>query len=181
VQVAWLKVANPDPTVSLPAQNADAYTLVAQMGNILRAMKTRYPNLRLVYISSRIYAGYATSPLNPEPYAYESAFAVKWLIEAQINQMRTGQIDARAGDLDYNSGVAPWIAWAAYMWADGMNPRSDGLTWSRSDFQSDGTHPSQSGQQKVGTMLLDFFKREPTATPWFLASQTVPRRRAVTH
>lgn len=181
VQVAWLKVANPGPTASLPAQNADGYTLVQQMGNIVRAMKAHYPNLRLVYISSRIYAGYASSTLNPEPYAYESGFAVKWLIEAQIKQMRTGQIDPRAGDLNYTSGIAPWLAWAAYMWADGLNARSDGLTWARADFVSDGTHPSPSGQQKVGTMLLDFFKHEPTAASWFLASPVSSRRRPVRH
>jgi hypothetical protein len=181
VQVAWLKVANPQPTTSLPAANSDAFTLVAQMGNIARAMKTHYPNLRIVYISSRIYAGYATTPLNPEPYAYESGFAVKWIVQAQIDQERSGHIDPRAGDLDFNSGVAPWIAWGPYMWADGTNARSDGLIWARADLQSDGTHPSQSGQQKVGAMLLDFLKREPTARAWFLEAPESRRRRAISH
>jgi hypothetical protein len=181
VQVAWLKVANAQPSASLPAANSDAYTMVAQMGDIVRAMKTRYPNLRLVYISSRIYAGYATSTLNPEPYAYETGFAVKWLVQAQIDQMRSGRIDPRAGDLSYNSGVAPWIAWGPYLWADGMNTRSDGLTWARAELQSDGTHPSQSGQQKVGAMLLDFFKYEPTAKAWFLEAPPANRRRAIAH
>ncbi|PYQ52210.1 MAG: hypothetical protein DMF59_05435 [Acidobacteria bacterium] len=153
--------------------------MVTQLGNILRAMKVRYPNLRIVYISSRIYAGYATSALNPEPYAYETAFAVKWTVQAQIDQMRSGKIDPRAGDLNSN-GVAPWIAWGPYLWADGMNPRSDGLTWSRGDVEaSDGTHPSQSGEQKVGALLLAFLKQEPTAKPWFLAAEAPPRRRAI--
>ena len=180
VQAAWLKVANPGPTSSLPAQNADAYRLVTQMGNILRAMKVHYPNLRIVYISSRIYAGYATSTLNPEPYAYESGLAVKWLVQAQIDQRRTARIDLRAGDL--NDSVAPWIAWGPYLWADGMNPRSDGLTWARSDLESgDGTHPAQTGEQKVGAMLLAFLKQEPTAGSWFLAAQSPRRRQAVRH
>ena len=69
VRVAWLKVANSQPSVSLPNANADANQLVQQMGNILRAMNVRYPNLEQVFISSRIYAGYATTTLNPEPYA----------------------------------------------------------------------------------------------------------------
>ena len=164
VQVAWIKLANKQPAVALPSSDADAWRLVEQLGNTLRAMKAHYPNLRIAYFSSRIYAGYATSTLNPEPYAYESAFAVKWLIQAQIDQRRAG------------NDASPWIAWGPYMWADGMTPRSDGLTWAHADFQSDGTHPSQSGQQKVGTMLFDFFKHEPTAKAWFLANGTVRRR-----
>ncbi len=181
VQVAWLKEANPQPASSLPAQDADAYRMVGQFGKILRAMKTRYPNLRIVYISSRIYAGYATSTLNPEPYAYETGLAVKWTVQAQIEQMRSGRVDSRAGDLNDNS-VAPWIAWGPYLWADGMNPRSDGLTWSRSDLEpGDGTHPAQSGEQKVGAMLLAFLKQEPTASSWFLASEPPQRRRAIQH
>ncbi|HVT45388.1 MAG TPA: hypothetical protein VMT00_13480 [Thermoanaerobaculia bacterium] len=178
VQVAWVKVANRSPAVSLPSPNADAYRLVGQLGDIVRSLKVRYPNLRLVYVSSRIYAGYATSSLNPEPYAYESAFAVKWLIGAQIEQMRSSTIDPRAGDLDYNSGLAPFVTWGAYLWANGTSPRSDGLVWLRSDFASDGTHPAQPGRAKVGSLLLQFFKTEPTARGWFLDRGGL-RRRAV--
>ncbi|HEY3203663.1 MAG TPA: hypothetical protein VGL03_08380, partial [Thermoanaerobaculia bacterium] len=163
VQAAWVKVADAGPTVSLPDSNADAYTLETETGNIIRALRVRYPNIQLVFISSRIYAGYATTLLNPEPYAYESAFSVKWIIQAQIDQMANGGVivDPRAGDLNSDTAVAPWIGWAAYLWADGLNPRCDGLVWEPADFQSDGTHPSQSGEQKVGAMLLSFFKTDP--------------------
>jgi hypothetical protein len=169
VQAAWVKVANPGPTSSLPNANADANTLVQQMGNITRALKTHYPNLEQVFFSSRIYAGYATTSLNPEPYAYESGFAVKWLIEAQLDQMNGGGIDTLAGDLNYSNGTAPWIAWGPYLWADGLNARSDGLIWQQSDFQSDGTHPSLSGRDKVASQLMDFMLQSPHTEPWFAA------------
>lgn len=180
VQVAWVKQANEQPKISLPSEDADAWRLVQQLGNTVRAMKVHYPNLRIVYLSSRIYAGYATTTLNPEPYAYEGGFAVKWLVQAQIDQRRLGRIvSARAGDLD-DHGAAPWIAWGPYLWADGMNARSDGLIWEQADLRaSDGTHPSESGQRKVATLLLNFLKSEPTARLWFL--QTTMRRRAVHH
>lgn len=174
VQVAWVKVANRTPGISLPSSSADAYRLVGQLGDIVRALKVRYVNLRLVYLSSRIYAGYATSNLNPEPYAYESGFAVKWLIEAQMTQMRSGTLSPRAGDLDYHSGIAPFVTWGPYLWANGGSPRSDGLVWLRSDLGPDGTHPSTSGRTKVASLLLNFFKTDPTSKGWFLAPSSRP-------
>jgi len=167
VQVAWVKVANAGPTVSLPAVTADAYTLVTQIGGIARALRIRYPNLRLVFLSNRTYAGYATTSLNPEPYAYESGFAVKWVIGAQIEQMATGQVDPRAGNLAV-PGSGPWLAWGPDLWANGMSPRADGLTWARSDFGSDGTHPSSAGVRKVGRLLLDFLRLSPHGGCWFV-------------
>lgn len=164
VQVAWIKEANARPVVSLPAATADAYELEAALGRIVRALEVRYPNLRQVYLSSRIYAGYASGSLNPEPFAYESGFAVKWLVEAQIEQARAGDLGPAGGD--------PWIAWGAYLWADGEEPRADGLVWLRPDFAGDGTHPSMSGERKVGTLLLDFFKTAPYARCWFLAGES---------
>jgi hypothetical protein len=171
VQIVWMKVVNYGPTVAMPATNSDANNLVAMHGAILRVLKRRYPNLRQAFLSSRIYGGYTTHVANPEPYAFEGGFAVKWTIEAQIRQMRTGQADWRAGDLRHPS-VAPWIAWGPYLWANGVNPRSDGLAWRRSDIENDGIHPTQSGEAKVGSMLLTFFKTSPHTSCWFLAGRT---------
>jgi hypothetical protein len=86
-------------------------------------------------------------------------------------------IDARASDLNYNT-VAPWVGWGAYLWADGLNARFDGLIWERRDLDSDGTHPSRTGEEKVGRLLLEFFKTDPVTTSWFLANGS-PRRRPV--
>ncbi|MCK6456894.1 MAG: hypothetical protein L6Q92_10245 [Phycisphaerae bacterium] len=167
VQAAWVKVAQAQPSVSLPAANADANTLLVAMGGIARALKGRYPNIQVAFYSSRIYAGYAnnTSTLNPEPYAYESGFSVKWLVEAQIEQLAGGPVDPQAGDLALS--VAPWVAWGPYIWADGINRNDDGLYYVCADLTNDGTHPSPSGQGKVGTKLLDFFLHSPFAVPWF--------------
>ncbi len=174
VQVAWLKEADASPNQPFPA---DAQTLESQVKTMVVSLRPRFPNLRLLYVSSRIYAGYATTPLNPEPYAYESGFAYKWLIESQINGSDPG--------LDFGSGKAPWLAWGPYLWADGTNMRFDGLSWACSDLSDDGTHPSTSGRLKVARMLLDFFKGDSTARPWFtgnrLPSPQTPAVSAVTN
>lgn len=172
VQIAWVKVANPQPGISLPSTGSDAFTMVSQMGTITRTLKQRYPNLQQIFFSSRIYAGYATTTLNPEPYAYETGFAVKWVVQAQIDQIQQNRIvDARAGDLDYRTG-APWLGWGPYLWGNGTTPRADGLIWTVGDLEGDGTHPAQSGEQKVGALLLNFFKTSPVASCWFVANQT---------
>ncbi len=159
VQVVWLKEADSGPTLPFPEHARD---LESEIKIVISQARSRFPNLKLVYLSSRIYAGYATSKLNPEPYAYESGFAVKWLIERQIQ-----------GAPGMEAGAAfPWLAWGPYLWADGLKPRSDGLTWACSDLrESDGTHPSPSGQQKVAAMLLDFLHSDSTARLWYLAPQ----------
>ena len=160
VQAAWLKEADAQPTLPFPD---DAKMLSGELQTIVLSLRARFPNLRIVYLSSRVYGGYASVALNPEPYAYQGAFAVRWLIERQID-----------GDL----GDAPWLAWGPYLWADGTRARFDGLAWACADFGDDGTHPSGSGRRKVARMLLDFLHSDETARPWFVkAAGAVPQPR----
>jgi hypothetical protein len=168
VQIVWVKIANREPTTPLPDEGSDAFKTFKGLGNLLRSLRIRYPNVQQVFISTRIYAGYATTDLNPEPFAYEYGFSVKWVIEAQIDQMTGGGIDPFPGDLNYNT-VAPWIAWGPYLWANGTTPRSDGLFWLPEDFLADGTHPSPSGVEKVADLMMDFFSTSQLTSCWFLA------------
>ncbi len=165
LQIIWIKQANAGPTVGLPDPGADAFTLLRRLGNVVRAAKVRYPNLKQVYLDGRIWSC-REGGLNGEPFAYEGGYSVKWLVEAQINQLATGEIDPDAGDLSLD--VAPWLAWGAYLWADGENERSDGLTWSPADLEGDCTHPSASGEEKVGELLMDFFKNSEATIDWFV-------------
>jgi hypothetical protein len=148
VQVVWMKQAYAGPRETFPA---DARRLQGALRSIHRILAARFPNLRLVYLSSRIYAGYASTSLNPEPYAYQSGFAVKWTVQDRIEGKLTG----------------PWVGWGPYLWADGLRARKDGLTWSCDALAPDGTHPSESGRRKVADQLLRFFTTSPTARTWF--------------
>jgi hypothetical protein len=159
----WLKQAQMGPA-QLGEFPKHAESLRDDTADILRKLKTRFPNLRIAYLSSRIYAGYATGPLNPEPYAYESAFSVRWLIEQQIKGEPALNHDSAKGEVK-----SPLLLWGPYLWADGVKGRkSDELVWKREDLAGDGTHPSTSGREKVARMLLEFLKSDPNAKPWFL-------------
>ncbi|HUR56401.1 MAG TPA: hypothetical protein VM029_01740 [Opitutaceae bacterium] len=165
VQVIWLKQAIARPDGEFPAS---AKRLQNYLTTIVGTMKARYPNARISYHSSRTFAGYAVTPLNPEPYAYEGAFAVRWLINDQIGGNPQLNFDPARGEVK-----APLLLWGPYLWAQGENPRQgDGLSYTREDFTAkDGTHPTASGQQKVAKLLLTFFKTEPTTRGWFVAQE----------
>lgn len=167
VQVIWMKEAVANPTGPFPEHAENLRDALEAMVHIAH---NRFPNLQIMFLSSRSYGGYAESGrrnpqrLNPEPYAYESGFAVRWLIEKQID-----------GDLALNPDpgngpvTAPVLLWGPYLWADGTTGRNDGLVWNCSDFMPDGTTPSASGQQKVAQMLMAFLKTDPTSKLWFMS------------
>jgi hypothetical protein len=176
VQVAWVQMVTNSPSRALPPQDSDAYRLKGAIAAALRELKARYPNLQIAYLSSRVYGGYATTSWNPEPFAYETALSNRWVIMGQITTMRVGSLwDSRIGDVNYETGKVPWVAWGPYLWADGTMPRSDGLTWQRDDFEADGEHVSAKGAGKAARLLFDFLMHEPTAS-WF---RVTARSRAV--
>jgi len=165
VQVAWVKQTlvqgGEFPGKALELQDA----LEAIVHNLL----SHYPNLRIVFLSSRTRSFTYDRGLSPEPVAFETGFAVKWLIEAQINGDPDLNYDPARGEVR-----APFLSWGPYLWIDGPNPRSDGLTWTPEDLAEDCTHPSSTGLDKVGRMMLDFFTADALAIPWFLEHAALP-------
>ncbi|MCZ6766433.1 MAG: T9SS type A sorting domain-containing protein [bacterium] len=175
VQIACVKTVNANPTECIAGDGSstgDAGVLTAYYADIARNLMTVFPNIKLAYFVSRIYAGYTTNPLNPEPYAYESGFAVKWVVTSQIN--RTNEFGDLNFDPDADRVVAPWLAWGAYLWANGETPNGLGISWSIGDYRADLTHPSTGAVDKVGTAFLEFFLNDSTTQPWFCADACAP-------
>ena len=169
IQVVWLKQALAGPT-NYGAFPAHARTLQAMEEMILRNAKAKFPNLKIAYLSSRTRA-YTTNSgdLSPEPFAFECGFAARWVIEDQLNKTNNLNYDPTNGPV-----VAPWLSWGPYLWANGSVPRGDGVVSVCSDVEaSDYTHPTTNGHvAKVAVELLTFFKTDPTATPWFLKTNS---------
>jgi hypothetical protein len=164
VVVAWVEDIDANPTGTFPG---DITQLEADLTSAIQVALTKFPNLKLMYISSSPYTGYAPSnkKLEQEPYAYETAFAAQQVIGDQLS-----------GDpaLNYNPAlgpvVAPWLSWGPYYWTNGLRGRNDGFVWPCQDSQTDGTHPSDPyGTDEVADALLHFYKTDDSAAPWFLA------------
>jgi hypothetical protein len=164
VVAAWVVAVDGYPAGTFPKDMSHLhgeYKLIAQN------LHTIFPNLKLVYFTSKFYDGYANGlahPSYPEPFAYESGFAVKWAVEDQIDGDPTLNYDSSKGAV-----MAPWMSWGPYDWANGLLARSDGLTWTCEDVNHDGVHPTNpQGREKETNILLNFLKSDVTTAPWFL-------------
>ena len=190
VQAIWLKEADVAIVQQMSKSNIgslgcasctpDAYNLESNLANIVRAAKHRYPNLRIVFLTSRSFGAFTGFLPTEEPYAYEGGFANKWLVKAQIDQMNNGGCvtDTHAQDLNYlytpsatcgSSGgpEAPWVVWdrlpstqslagSSYIWAytPGINQtpdaNSDGAIW-----PYDGANPSSCTPPNTNSYFKD--------------------------
>ena len=134
VQIIWLKQALGQPA-NFGVWPTHAKRLQGFLETILNRLIDRnfayaLKNVQMVFLSPRTRAwtlddeGYHHGP---EPYAYETGFADKWLIEEQINPGVQGW---------------PWLSWGPYIWTDGRNERSDHFMWLCSDVARDCMHPN---------------------------------------
>ena len=165
VQVAWVKLAKIGDGV-FPGK---AEALQSDLEAVSRNLKSRYGNIKIAYYSSRTRSYLYWAGLSPEPTAFETGFAVKWMIEKQINGDADLNFDPSAGEV-----VVPYFSWGPYLWINGLEARSDGLIWTHNNLLEDCTHPSESGIQKVASQIMEFFKTDSTSKTWFLADPTSP-------
>jgi hypothetical protein len=178
VQVVWLKETDaglpPEMQKALGIKEytspilqgfpTGARTLQSELKKIVQVIHRLFPNVKLVYVSSRSFGGWTKGGGNREPWSYETGYAVKWLIEEQIAGDPALNFDPSRGEVK-----APWLSWGPYLWANGEVPRSDGFSSRKTDYREDDQmHHSQAGMTKMGRLLLDFFKADATTKGWFV-------------
>lgn len=168
VEVIWVMVTSRDDSILIwpfqPQEVANKYE------SLMPILLNKFPNLKQVYLSGFNYGGYADPTkefyaMIMEPSSYWNNWSVKWLIERQIE-----------GDpgLKYTSPdrMSPWLGWGPHLWADGLRAnKEDKLRWLCDiDYKPDGGgyHLSNSGKDKVGKIIFDFFKESELAADWFL-------------
>ena len=150
VSVIWFMIHN-----SINRKTVEEYsaTLESDVRAALDLFEIEFPNLKIVWIQTMIYAGYSTVSGNYEPFAFESGYVAQRLVADQ--------------NWPFFVGYGP------YLWADGMVPRDDGLIWLCSDFADDGNHPDLNGQIKHSEYLLQFFHEDSVASIGYLDAGTL--------
>lgn len=138
-------------------------SLRVSMHRILAIGQDLFPNVAIAHIWGREFGGYATIALNPEPWAYQTDFAMRQVIQDQID-----------GHPDMQVGIVPWTDRGPYLWANGNDPREiDGLFWVCRDFSlDDGTHYTGEGARKAAHQVMEFIRSHPAAQAWFGGSST---------
>ena len=131
---------NPLTSVRTYAQfrNSDAVRLRSNLLAQAAAIKIRYPNASLGFISRAWAPPFATNK-QPEPYAFESGLATRWAIASQ----------------NYNTNA--FMFWVAYNWND---------TDPASYYKTDGIHPSLIGAGVRAEAIKQGLEASPFL-PWY--------------
>jgi hypothetical protein len=147
VRVLYHKAANQFTTgpgnavlPTYPAAGSDYENFLANLAVFAARVPEKFPSVQAVYTSSRSYGGYAPHAGRGEPLSYEEGHALNtWLRDNRIVH-----------------GV--WHGWGPYLWAPDCGTgatNGTGLCYVRSDYVSDGVHPSPAGQAKIAGAIHD--------------------------
>jgi hypothetical protein len=157
VQVIYLESDDSSVSHSFPGR---IYLVRDDIEEIMRVCKTKFKQLKFIYVLGRTTTFHLTARQNQEPCPYFNGWADKFAIEDQINGLAG---TAYKGD----SAVAPMITWGFYQWADGSAiPRQDGFTWQESDTE-DGLHGTDAGQDTLSTRFQNFLLKDKYASLWY--------------
>lgn len=171
VVAVWYQDLSISPTGTFPSDMAGLKTDIESTAQNLHKF---FPNLKLLYLSPWPYAGYCNGIQTYilEPFGYENGFAVKNAIGDQLSGLLSLNYNPNDGPVN-----APWMDWGPYLWSNGMLADSNGFATTCQDLMSDCRHPSPVlGQDKWASMMLDYFKLEDTAQPWFLSLEAFAAR-----
>ena len=164
VEVIWMEPEDATPAGPFPL---DMEQIQSELLTLIPNLLVRFPNLKLLYLASRTYAGYANpARITTEPYSYDQGYALQAIIADQINGNPALNFDPTVGPV-----LAPWVSWENYKWGNGMTEHN-GLVWACQDFRSDGYHVADGGEDKYSGLMMNFMKTDPTAAPWFYVPTT---------
>jgi hypothetical protein len=158
VQVVYLETEDSTRSLAFPGRPV---TVKDDLEACLRVMKSKFPNLKVVYVLGRSRVFGTNAAWNREPAPYYFGWACKWAIEDQINKVHGTRYWGP-------SPVAPMITWGFYEWATTKPRTTDGFSWQPSETK-DGLHGNEAGQDTVATRFQNFLLTDRYASLWYAA------------
>jgi hypothetical protein len=150
VRVIYHKAANQFTTAqgavlpAYPAAGSDYQNFLANLTTFAMRVPQKFPSVQAVYTTSRSYGGFANQGGRGEPLSYEEGHALNsWL-------------------RDNRSVGGVWYGWGPYIWAPDCATgvtNGSGMCYVRSDYVTDGVHPSEAGQEKIARAMHEWFRR----------------------
>ncbi|MBK6730983.1 MAG: hypothetical protein IPG60_08455 [Bacteroidetes bacterium] len=162
IQLIWISTGDmQSASLEFPKQSI---ALADKYHTLLLMIKQKYPNIKIVFLSDRTFAGYIDNngpQLLAEPTAYYTSWAVKFLIERQLQSLT-----------DYTYSDIPFIDWGPMLWTNGETGDSYNYKWDCDDAAKGGIHPTAKGRSKEAIRLYNFFSNHPYTKQWFTSPQS---------
>lgn len=157
VQVFWVNFSSDEYTGNFSDDNI-AYR--ESVTGIIQKALSKYPNTKVVYLSSPRYAGFSENRDFQEPSAYEAGFGVRDIIGAQEN----GSLVLGENNTKISSEAA--LVWGPYIW----NPSTEGgqdFSYARNNYAADGITLLPVGKQRYSVDVVNFFRDYEFSKSWF--------------
>lgn len=177
LQVIWMYLGSstikPDTFRNIRYNYLDLTTKITSASMNLRS---RFPNLKFIFISSQVYAGYvdvSNTSIDSTLLStndYYSAWSIRQVVYDQY-QGAGSYGNTFFSKEQLKEKFWPLVAatrWAVDNWSDGNTTRKDGLEWLCEDFEADGWTLAPLGIEKAGKRLAHFFLTDTLTKQWML-------------
>lgn len=158
VQVLYLETDDTTRFISWPQRP----TLVKNdIETCMQVMKSKFPNLKILYVLGRTKTFGDNAPWNKEPSPFYMGWGCKWAIQDQINGVPGTEYKG-------SNPVAPLITWGFYQWADSLPRQTDQFYWRNSET-ADGLHANSVGEDTLTYRFQNFLLADKNASIWYAA------------
>lgn len=145
--IATAAPAHPKGKLSEPDFPRRSQEIRRDFGTVVARFARDYPNIKIAYLMSDGFRHHSGA----EPHVYQEGFAVKRLIEGQINGEPGTAFEGEGRKL-------PWLAWGPYFWDNSWDP----------SYFLDGTHAAPKARAIFVEKCWRLLSQSPASKPWFL-------------
>ncbi len=157
VQVLWINLGFGNYYDNI---DTDIQAHADLLEKIIKNYLGKYPETKLIYLSSPRYSGLSKNPKFQEPWTYEAGFAVREL----INRQEKGDLVFRESNTQLKS--EPALLWGPYLW-NGINSDDTQFNYKQENFEEDGITLTVQGKQRMSVDLFDFWSSYEFSKVWF--------------